>query len=53
MIKTKIKEITKKYDKDGKIIEKNKRKETTKDDTDYYARDKEMGRLPFEDPEPF
>lgn len=32
MIKTKIVETTEKYDKDGKLIEKIVRKETTEDD---------------------
>ncbi len=50
MVKTKIKEITKKYDKDGKLIEKITRKETTKDDADYCAKDKESEELPFGDP---
>jgi len=49
MIKTKIKEKIKKYDKDGRLIEKITRNETTKDDTDYYERDKESGNLPFGD----
>lgn len=53
MIKTKIKETTKKYDNDGKLIEKITRKEKTKDDTDYYERDKESGDLPFGEPEMF
>ena len=35
MIKTMIKETTKKYDKDGKLLEKITREETTQDDTDY------------------
>lgn len=35
MIKTKIKEITEKYDKDGKLVEKITREETTEDDTVY------------------
>ncbi len=49
MVKTKIKEVTKKYDRDGKLIEKITRKEKTKDDTDYYVKDKESGELPFGD----
>lgn len=39
MVKTKIIETTKKYDKDGKLVEKIVRKEKTKDDTDYTLSD--------------
>ena len=35
MIKTTIKETTEKYDKDGKLLEKTTREETTEDDSDY------------------
>ena len=35
MIKTTIKETTEKYDKDGKLLEKITREETTEDDSDY------------------
>ncbi len=35
MIKTKIIETTEKYDKDGKLVEKITREETTEDDTVY------------------
>lgn len=35
MVKTKITEITEKYDKDGKLVEKITREETSEDDTAY------------------
>lgn len=35
MVKTKIIETTEKYDKDGKLVEKITREETTEDDTVY------------------
>lgn len=35
MVKTKIIETTEKYDKDGKLVEKITREETSKDDTVY------------------
>lgn len=35
MVKTKIIEITEKYDKDGKLVEKITREETSEDDTVY------------------
>lgn len=35
MVKTKIVETTEKYDRDGKLVEKITREETTEDDTDY------------------
>lgn len=35
MIKTKIIETIEKYDKDGKLVEKVTREETSEDDTDY------------------
>lgn len=35
MIKTKIVETTEKYDKDGKLVEKITREETSEDDTVY------------------
>ena len=35
MIKTKIIEKTEKYDKDGKLIEKTVREESSEDDSDY------------------
>lgn len=35
MVKTKIIETTEKYDKDGKIVEKITREETSEDDTVY------------------
>lgn len=35
MVKTKIVETTEKYDKDGKLVEKVTREETTEDDTVY------------------
>lgn len=35
MVKTKIKETTEKYDRDGKLIEKIVREEITEDNTDY------------------
>lgn len=35
MIKTKSVETTEKYDKDGNLIEKVTREETSEDDTDY------------------
>lgn len=35
MVKTKIVETTEKYDKDGKLVEKVTREETTEDDTAY------------------
>lgn len=35
MVKTKIIETTEKYDKDGKLVEKITRKETSEDDTVY------------------
>lgn len=35
MVKTKITETTEKYDKDGKLVEKITREETTEDDTVY------------------
>ncbi len=35
MVKTTIKETTEKYDKDGKLLEKITREETTEDDSDY------------------
>ncbi len=35
MVKTKVIEITEKYDKDGKLVEKVTREENTEDDTDY------------------
>lgn len=37
MIKTTITETTKKYDKDGKLVEETTRTETTEDDTVYYS----------------
>lgn len=35
MVKTKITETTEKYDKDGKLVEKITREETSEDNTDY------------------
>lgn len=35
MVKTKIVETTEKFDKDGNVVEKITREETTEDDTDY------------------
>lgn len=35
MVKTKITETTEKYDKDGKLVEKITREETSEDDTAY------------------
>lgn len=35
MVKTKIIETTEKYDKDGKLVEKITREETSEDNTDY------------------
>lgn len=35
MVKTKITETTEKYDKDGNLVEKITREETSEDDTDY------------------
>lgn len=35
MVKTKITETTEKYDKDGKLVEKITREETSEDDTSY------------------
>lgn len=35
MVKTKIVETTEKYDKDGNMVERITREETTEDDTDY------------------
>lgn len=35
MVKTKIIETTEKYDKDGKLVEKVTREETSEDNTDY------------------
>lgn len=35
MVKTKIVETTEKFDKDGNVVEKIMREETTEDDTDY------------------
>ena len=35
MVKTKIVKTTEKYDKDGKLVEKTTREETTEDDTVY------------------
>ncbi|MSA02234.1 hypothetical protein GKG47_09305 [Lactonifactor sp. BIOML-A3] len=37
MVKTKITETTEKYDKDGKLVERIIREETTDDDTIYYS----------------
>lgn len=48
MIKTKIIETTEKYDKDGKLVEKITREETTEDDkkgnTTLLSSDKWLGR---------
>lgn len=40
MVKTTITETTKKYDKDGKLVEEITRSETTEDDTIYFDYDK-------------
>lgn len=52
MIKTKIIETTEKYDKDGKLVEKITREETSEDKTNYAFSIPELpkgGELPFAD----
>lgn len=52
MVKTKIIETTEKYDKDGKLVEKITREETSEDNTNYAYSIPEFakgGELPFVD----